>query len=309
MIPDFPEFKKVGIEDNDDVESYTRNFPYYSDFNFSSLWSWDISQCREVSILNESLVVKFTDYETGEPFLSYLGMKNNTDTALKLLEYSESIGLPPILQLMPEISIHDIDSPLLKISTDRANYDYVYLIERLASLKGNEYKSKRQSAEHFAKAHINLKFEIRSLKDIETQISIRAIAKSWRDRRDPVHDDQSIVHEVDAIENIIKLASVRDIFVGFVIVDGVATGFTVEEVVNKIFSISHFWKTAKNSRGEYEYMAREMAKYLDQREVTYWNWEQDLGIESLRASKSSYRPSDFLKKFTIVRSSPESTEV
>jgi hypothetical protein len=44
-----------------------------------------------------------------------------------------------------------------------------------------------------------------------------------------------------------------------------------------------------------------MAAYLETREVTYWNWEQDLGIDSLRNSKSSYRPSDFLKKFTVTR--------
>lgn len=302
MIPDFPQFKRIEIADNDDVESFTRHFPYYSDFNFASLLSWDINHRREISTLNNNLVVKFTDYETDEYFLSHLGMTENAKTVFTLLEYCEAEGLEPELKLMPEISVHDLDVVSeLRVKPDQANFDYIYLTSHLASLPGNLYKSKRKAAERFEKLYPEHGYEVLDLKEARTQEMVRVIAASWRSHRDSAVDDQSIRHEVEAIENIFKLADKRDLFVGIVTINGIPNAFTIEEIVNQILSIGHFWKTANPYQGEYEYLARRTAAYLESREVTYWNWEQDLGIESLRVSKSSYRPSDFLKKFTVTR--------
>jgi len=303
MIPSFPEFKKLSIDDNNAVEQHTRNFPYYSDYNFSSLFSWDIEQKRELSLLNNNLVVKFTDYETGDPFFSYLGMHKNLETIRTLLNYSESIGLPAELRLMPEISIHDIDTEDIEITADRANFDYIYLTSRMAVFQGNQYKSKRKAAERFSNSNPAHKFEILDLREPETQRMIRWVTASWRIHHGITEDDQSIIHETEAIENIFKLANTRNLFVGVLLVNDQPVAYTIEEIINNILSIGHFWKTAENSRGEYEFLACKMAAYLQAREVTYWNWEQDLGIDSLRNSKSSYRPSDFLKKFTVSRKS------
>jgi hypothetical protein len=301
MIPSFPQFKKLSLEDNDSVEQYTRHFPYYSDYNFSSLWAWDIEHGREISDLNGNLVVKFTDYQTGKPFLSFLGIHDPGKTTLALLDYSEAIGLEPMLRLMPEVSIHDLEDPGIQVLSDEANFDYIYLTERLAALEGTQYKSKRKAAEHFEKLYPNHGYEILNLSEPATQEAVRSIAEMWRKHRQIPGDDQSIIHESEAIENMFTLAKTRNLFAGVVTIDGVANAFTIEEIVNQILSIGHFWKTAHPSRGEYEYLARRTAAHLHDSEVVYWNWEQDLGIESLRASKSSYRPSDFLKKFIVTK--------
>lgn len=86
MIPEFPEFKKLELSDKKDIEQFTSKFPPYSDFNFVSMWSWDIKGEMRVSQLNDNLVVRFTDYLTGEPFYSFLGNNKVNDTAEKLLE-------------------------------------------------------------------------------------------------------------------------------------------------------------------------------------------------------------------------------
>lgn len=300
MIPEFPNFVGLTPELSDAVEERTKHFPYYSDFNFSSLWSWDTENKRQVSILNNNLVVKFTDYETGDIFYSFLGMNETLKTTLTLLELSESQGLVPELRLMPEISVHDIDSPLLEVTVDRDNFDYVYLLPQLCEMKGGQFKSKRQSADHFSKKYDSVEFQVWDVSVTKTQEVIHKILQSWSKRR-PTEDDQSIDHEAKAIDCIMKLAGKRSIFAGVVLTNGKPTAFTIEEIVNGIFSISHFWKTANHSQGEYEFLAREMARYLFNKEVMYWNWEQDLGIESLRNSKTSFRPSDFLKKFKVAR--------
>ncbi len=300
MIPRFPQFKTLSLEDREAIEARTHTFPSYSDFNFTSLWCWDIHHKREISLLNDNLVVKFTDYETDEFFLSYLGMKETEQTALTLLAYSEFIGLPACLRLVPEISVHDIAHNELAVRTDSENFDYIYLTARMAALSGNQYKSKRHAAESFAKKHPEHTFEMLPLSELATQEAVRSIAAGWRNHKNVSTDDQSIIHEAEAIENVFLLAKEKDdLLAGLVRVDGIASAFTIEEVINGTVSIGHFWKTSEQSMGEYEYLASETASYLTDRGVTYWNWEQDLGIENLRASKSSYRPSDFLKKYTI----------
>lgn len=301
MIPEFPLFKKVDISDCGAIENHTRHFPYYSDFNFTSLWCWDMEHEREVSELNGNLVVKFTDYGGGDPFLSFLGIHKSTETTLALLNYAESIGLPPAMRLVPEISIHDLDLTNLQISPDFDNFDYVYLIEKMLKFNGNQYKSKRKALTHFTEAHPDHSFEVLNLANESSREYVRTISESWRKLRGVSEDEESLLHEITAIENIFMLADVRELFLGIVSINNKPVAYTIEEVVNKIFSIGHFWKIAIPVEGLYEFLAQQTAAYLDNKEVVYWNWEQDLGIETLRASKSSYRPSDFLKKFIVTR--------
>ena len=93
MIPEFPQFKNLELTDKKEVEKITGKYPPYSDFNFVSMWSWDIKGEMRLSILNGNLVVRFTDYITGNPFYSFLGNNEVNDTVEKLLELSKKEGL------------------------------------------------------------------------------------------------------------------------------------------------------------------------------------------------------------------------
>lgn len=101
MIPKFPNMKPLAIADKREVESFTEKFPPYSDFNFLSMWSWDTEGQMALSQLNDNLVVRFTDYSTGEPFYSFIGRRNIDATAGTLLETSASQGLSLSLKLVP----------------------------------------------------------------------------------------------------------------------------------------------------------------------------------------------------------------
>ena len=299
MIPEFPEFKKLSVEDGPTIDAITNKFPTYSDYNFSSLWGWDTRDQIAFSMLNGNLVVRFTDYETGEPFLSFIGQTEPGATAETLLAYSEAQGLGDCLRLVPEVSINALISSSLKCIPDEDNFDYVYLTKDIATLEGNRYSSKRKLRNRFIRENGNHEFKICDLSEADTQQAIRSIIELWGTRRDVDEDAQSIQHEVEAIENVFILAKNRPIFAGMVFLNDKPVAFTIEEVVNGNLSIGHFWKATSGVPGEYEFLASKTAQYLVDRGVFYWNWEQDLGIPSLRASKSSYRPSELLRKFTI----------
>ena len=73
MLPEFPKFKSIDLTDKKEIEEINKKFPPYSDFNFVSMWCWDIKGEMHISILHDNLVVKFTDYLTGDPFFSFFG--------------------------------------------------------------------------------------------------------------------------------------------------------------------------------------------------------------------------------------------
>src|SRR5438045_3776660 len=125
MIPEFPQFKKLELSDKKNVEKFTSKFPPYSDFNFVSMWSWDIKEEMRISQMHGNLIVRFTDYTTGEPFYSFLGNTKVNETAEALLELSKKEGLPIQLKLIPEDSIKDLDLKKFKIAEDRDNFDYI----------------------------------------------------------------------------------------------------------------------------------------------------------------------------------------
>ena len=136
MIPEFPEFKKLELSDKEDVEVFTKKFPPYSDFNFVSMWSWDIKGEMRLSQLNNNLVVRFTDYLTGDPFFSFLGDNEVNDTIKKLLEFSKSEGLRIKLKLIPECSIKNADITKYNIKEDEDNSDYIYNVQLISEYKG-----------------------------------------------------------------------------------------------------------------------------------------------------------------------------
>lgn len=307
MIPSFPQFKRMSIEDAGAVDTYTARFPSYSDYSFSSLWAWDVKENRELSQLNGNLVVKFTDYASAEPFVSFLGATEPLRTATTLLEYCESLGLPPALHLVPESSVRELQNGPLEVAEDRANFDYIYLTRAMSEMAGGAYRTKRQCLNAFERQHGQASFELRPVTDRAARGVVRAIAGAWRDRRETGMSERGLDYELAAIERILALGSRRPLLLAVVSIEGEPTSFRLEELSHGITSIAHFGKTAVPTKGENEYLSRAMARHLLQRDVIYLNWEQDLGIASLRASKSSYAPSSFLRKFTVARAAVAGT--
>src|SRR5688572_17995075 len=111
MIPRFPRFKKLSLEDKDEIEAVIKGFPPYSDYNFVSLLSWNTNERIEVAKLYENLVIKFEDYVTNEIFYSFLGVRYVDKTLNTLLARAKNEGVSPTLRLIPETVVKKIAQP------------------------------------------------------------------------------------------------------------------------------------------------------------------------------------------------------
>ncbi|MFB5615496.1 MAG: hypothetical protein ACE5RI_10495, partial [Candidatus Nitrosomaritimum yanchengensis] len=128
MKPDFPEFKKLEISDKETIDNFTKNFEPYSDFNFVSMFTWDINNDMEFSFINNNLVVKFKDYNSDNYFYSFLGDNKCVETSIKLLQYTKEFNSKNTLKLIPEVVVNNIlrsENIKIDIKEDRGDWDYV----------------------------------------------------------------------------------------------------------------------------------------------------------------------------------------
>lgn len=300
MIPIFPSFKKVSLDDESDIKSYTGKYKPHSDFNFTSLWSWDVLGERKISNLNGNLVAYFTDYDSNEPFLSFMGENKVNETLFQIIEYSKRNNLSPVIDLVGEESVVGLDEERFLIEPSEGNTDYIFSVSELAFLNGKKFKSKRNLSRNFLTNNRNVDFKCIPLAEQRCANSLFALIDSWEIMKINNGKDYSLEHEKISIKRLVESkTNNNNLFLSTVSIEGSVVGFSVDEILTNNYAISHFIKADISYKGIYEFMNERIAEFLQESGVIYWNWEQDLGVESLKANKLSYHPVDFIKKFKI----------
>ena len=299
MIPTFPNFKKLELTDKEEVEKITSKFPPYSDFNFVSMWSWNIKGEMQISQLNNNLIVRFTDYLTGEPFYSFLGDNKVNETAEKLLELSKKEGFSDQLKLVPEDSIKGLDKKKFHILESRDHFDYIFSVSELADLRGVKFKEKRHSATKFLREYPDASFEIRELNDQTVCEHIVSVFHRWGDKKKSDKKTSDAKHEEMAISRLLQTKNNHKLIISCVFLHDVMIGFGIDEILPLHYAISHFLKTDNTHKGVSDFLNRKLSQYLLAHDIKFWNWEQDLGIEHLRRSKMSHHPVNFFKKYKV----------
>src|SRR3989344_1355173 len=154
MIPTFPDFKSLKMSDKAQIEEVVRTYPPYSDFNFTSMWSWNVHGEIKISMLNNNLIIKLPDYTTSVPGYTFIGESNVDDTAEKLIKLSESEGLEVFLKLIPEMTASKIDGKKFIVEEDLDNFDYIYMLDKLGVYDGNRLRSKRNLSNRFIRKYV-----------------------------------------------------------------------------------------------------------------------------------------------------------
>lgn len=299
MIPDFPKFKKLTLEDQEDINKYTKILPPYSDYNFVSLYSYNTKEFIEISVLQNNLVVKFQDYITNKPFYSFIGNNNLKETISELLSLSVENGLNPSLKLIPEINIANNISLLEKynILEDPDNFDYILSVDEIKTLQGNKYRGKRNFVNRFIRTYGEKEINVLDLTDIKIQTQIEELFFLWEKAKRQTREDTET--ELSAIKRLLKAADFFNLIPIGIYHDGKLIAFSIDELLRNNYSIIHFEKADTNYVGIFQYLKQATAKHIDQLGGKYINYEQDLGIPGLRQAKQSWNPVDYLKKYII----------
>lgn len=296
MIPSFPTFKKLEFSDKEDIDACTHTMPVYSDFDFASLWSWNVKDDMQISRLNGNIVLRFTDYLTGEPFYTFIGTNDATATSKAIMEFSEEQGCGSELHLIPHEVIENLDPEQLDIRESRDHFDYVLSLDRYLTYSGGKLKSRRNFLNSFKKNHPGYSAVILDLHDPKIRTRITDLYRSWQDQKGFLSLSESFAYD-RFLESFHALDHVA---VGL-IVDGKLIAFHVSALPPGDHANGLFEKADIAYPGVYQALMHEVAKFLIERGKQYLNYEQDLGIESLRRAKTAFDPIRFQKKYTLAR--------
>lgn len=299
VLPKFPVFKRVSLSHKKFVEDFVQRFPPYSDFNFTSIWTYDTEEQIQLSMLNGNLIVLFTDYITNKPFLSFIGDQLLDETVEELLLYAQTNKLPHHLKLIPQSAIDAFPNLTSKyvIFEDRDNHDYILSIKEIAELKGKKYYDKRNLINRFKKNYPYAGVKILDISKKLYQDEIKSLFMIWSQQTKKTIDETKT--EMKAIERLFKIAPSIQCFAIGVYDNQKLVGFATYELTHKSHSVMSFEKGDRTYEGIYSLLNHETSKHLHSLGYRFINYEQDLGILGLRKAKTLWRPVHHLKKYVI----------
>lgn len=292
-------FHKLGINDRDKLLTFLKSFPQYSDFNYTSMLSWDTEDGIEIRLKDDGLSIVFQDYETAERFLSFLG-KHNVDEHLKyLLALSQAYGYGDTLKLIPETVInHMAHKNEFVVKEDRDNFDYVLSVNHLARLAGSKNEDRRRAVKKFlTAAGDNLEVRQLKLNTLHDMKQIMGCLDTWEVLKGSTRQNNAL--EREAIRRVLLFSNKLNLqSLGFFVKHHMVA-FSIFEILDDKNGIVHFEKCYTKYPGLTSYVRHQTAVRFEEEGVTHINYEQDLGISGLRKSKEMLHPVHFLKKYSV----------
>lgn len=297
MLSDFPSELPLHPSLRAHAESHTELYRPYSDFNFTSLCTYNTKGEVHLSVLNGNLVVRFSDYVTGAPFYSFLGTSSVNETARTLLEHMEASGYGAFLKLVPDETAQQLDPTLFSLEEDPDNFDYILPVARLCTYLGSDLKPHRNAVTRFLKS-FHPETRILDLTSTAVQAELAALFRLRTEQKYIPFSEAE--NEYTAMHNLFTLPE-QHRFVGMgIYVDGVLAAFTISEILDSTYATIHFEKADPvRFVGVYQYIMQETAKYLAAHGCQFINYQQDLGLPGLKKSKERLAPDHFLKKWRV----------
>lgn len=299
MIRIFSKLKKLELDDRHVLSQFTKQFPPYNDFEFLSLWLYNIENKNSFYSLNNNLVIKIQDFITGDFFYSFLGTNKVKKTITTLLAKSKEENLGNQLRLIPEINLQS--SPELRdyfsIKEDTDSFDYILSVDEIANLKGNKYRSKRNLVNKFIQQYRTHYIKALDFHKEKTKQDIIELFFRWGQKKGKGRKETQI--ELTAIKKLIDFANMHNVLGLGVYFESKLIGFVSYHIAHNNYALLSFEKGDTSYKGIYEYLHHQAAKHLKILGAKYINYEQDLGIPGLKKAKTLWRPIFFLKKYTI----------
>lgn len=281
------DWKKLTIDSREELQKFLKNKFETSDMNFTNLFLWSFSENIQYTVENEILYIKGF-YEGNEYYFSPVSKDDNKDkiiTAVKKIK--EKNGK---IVFIPESYKEFLKEDFI-VTEERDSFDYIYLQEDLAELKGRKFSSKKNKINKFKKTY-NFTYEKISRENIE---DIRIFQREWTENR---KEDTIIISETMGIEELLNNYETLELRGGVIKVDGKIVAYAIGEKLTENMGVIHIEKGIFDYQGSYQMINMYVAKE-EFSDVKLMNREDDFGSLGLREAKLSYQPIEFIKKYSI----------
>ena len=292
-------FKKIELEDKEWIIPILRESVISGCHqNFGNLFAW-----REI---NDTKVAKVNDFLVAKQFISnvkdiYLYPMGKGDVKPVIEEIIRSVDKNLIFAGLSPEEANELDELYPgKFIYDqvRNDYDYVYLLEKMVSLKGKKLHRKRNHLNAFIRNNLVWTFETITE---ENKAECIEMNKKWCIDIG-CKDDKSLMDENCATKYFLKYFNELELQGGLIRVDNEVVAYTIGEVLNTDTYVVHIEKAFKDVQGAYPMINQQFAAWVQEKypHLIYINREEDMGMEGLRKAKLSYYPDKMAVKYCAV---------
>lgn len=268
------------------------------DFSFTNLCGWHFINESSYAIIENQLIIRFTNENGQHEYLMLSGQDNLIQIVDKLEECAQREGTSLVIRgILPKTKeiLEQYYPTLFEFYTDRDYFDYIYLRQELAELKGKNYQPKRNHVNKFKK-----EYEYTYLPLTPEWIpECMAFEADWCIKHGYM-ENENIKNERRALTFSLNHYDQLDLTGGLIHVHNKIVAFTFGSPINHNTFGVHFEKADINIDGAYNIINQEFSSRLPQQYI-YLNREEDLGIPGLRQAKQSYHPTLLLEKCKAIK--------
>jgi hypothetical protein len=284
--PAFPDLKPVGLEDQPVFAEYLDREPAeVCELSFSNIFIWKDSEHPRWTILNGSLCVLVEPDFEDTYFLPPVGGERVPETVAACLT------LAPRLSRVPEGFVERHGAGF-KVEEDPANFDYVYLRQELAELKGKKFDGKRNRIRKFESTFAH---EYHALTRADVPGCFRLLEDWFEEKR---NGDPYMRAERVAIVQALASFERLGLKGGVVKVGGRVEAFTMGGRLTADMAVIPIEIANPGLVGLAQWINREFV-FREWPDYRFINREQDMAIEGLRKAKLSYQPARLVRKFNL----------
>lgn len=294
-FPEFPEFRKVALEDRVAVDAVLLGHPTeVSERTFGSIFMWRRYEDRSMlSQLDGHLLISWRREKFGSLLLEPVGpdpARVITELAAKAKSGEHSFkgvfGLVgPLVSGLRDMGL--TAEPL------RDEWDYVYRVQDLVGLEGPGYHTQRKEMKKATSEH-ELVYE--RMTDAH-RLQCLELEETWCDMKSCALEKFSSAEDRALREGLEHMDDIG-FFGGVVLIDGKVQALTLGERLNPDTAAVHFEKANPGIRGLYQVINQRFCENA-LAGFEFVNREQDVGEPGLRRAKEGYRPHHFVEKHIL----------
>ena len=312
-------FDNLDKDQIDLLNSYFDGFDYNSSsYTYIANYMWRNTHNITWEVIGDYLCIgAMSENEEGGPMycMSVPLTKDGVYNPAKLKETIEACramfaekGQPMCMGLVPETV-----APILKeaygddveLEESRDDADYIYLKEDLVNLSGRKFHQKKNHLNFFLR---NTEFTYEeATPEMIPEIMDYILGKNeYKLEETPDEWKEILEMENEAIEEMLSFVG-KGLLSGIIRIDGKIMAVTFGEFAktnSKETVIVHVEKADDRVRGLYQAINNEFVKRLPE-ETIYVNREEDMGMETLRQTKLSYRPVFLVEKGIVTMKEEE----
>ncbi|HEY3417896.1 MAG TPA: phosphatidylglycerol lysyltransferase domain-containing protein [Armatimonadota bacterium] len=295
MLPEFPEFKLLDLDDKEPLEGYLREHPpLISELTFTNLFAWreiykyGLCRYRDGFLVSKGEGDQLT-------FLQPLVPDGQQPAIRDCLDYLRGKVAAPAIDRVGEdiIGQYQWDPAEFTLDEERDQFDYVYHVKELIDLPGDKFHDKKNLVNQFTK---KFSYEYR---EMTPEVARRGLdfAHEWCIER-RCEESEGLTKENCATIQILRHFAHLTVTGGAIYYEGEMIAFEIGEPLNADTYVIHIEKAHPAIIGLYQAINREFLRHAVT-DCPYVNREQDLGVPGLRKAKLSYNPVRLVKKYRV----------